>query len=145
MTGSGLATEIGAHAVSGQHDEMLPTEPDEFDRSEVDSFYDWRTNLFFRVFKMAGLEQPANFMTARRTYKALMNREGYEVAITFTYPLFYWLDRNKNGEFEPDQDEMWLDIEEDGINGNERLYDPKVKDDSPRGPVPMPPIPSLRP
>jgi hypothetical protein len=144
---AGLVLEAQAGeqtALPGLREGLLPLEPEEFDRREVDSFYDWRNNLFFRVFKMSGLEGQPNFMTARRTYKVSMNREGYEVAITFAHPLFYWLDRNGNGEFEPDQDEMWIDIEEDGINGNERLYDPQVKGDSPRGPVPLPPTPSMR-
>ena len=132
-------------AIAGPSESMLPAEPDEFDRREVESFYDWRNNLFFRVFKMSGLEGQPNFMTARRTYKVSINREGYEVAVTFAYPLFYWLDRNGNGEFEPGQDEMWIDIEEDGINGNERLYDPNVGGDAPRGPVPVPLTPSRRP
>ena len=80
-------------------------------------------------------------MTARRTYKVSVNRYGYEVAVTFAHPLFYWLDRNGNGEFEPGQGEMWIDIEEDGVNGNEKLYDPMARDDTPRGPVPAPPVP----
>ena len=122
----------------------LPQEPDEFDLREVEAYYDWRNNLFFRLFNLSGVEGKANFMTARRTYKVSVNQYGYEVAVTFANPLFYWLDRNGNGEFEPDQDEMWIDIEEDGVNGNEKLYDPMVRDDSPRGPVPAPPVPSLR-
>jgi hypothetical protein len=141
-----LEANAGAQAAIERDSPMLlPTEPDEFDRREVDSFYDWRNNLFFRVFTIAGRNGQVNFMTARRTYKVSMSREGYEVAITFAHPLFYWLDRNANGEFEPDQGEMWIDIEEDGINGNEKPYDPQVLGDSPRGPVPLPPIPSLRP
>ena len=122
----------------------LPTEPEEFDRREVDAYYDWRNNLFFRVFKLAGGEAPPNFMTARRTYKVSVNQYGYEVAVTFPHPLFYWVDLNGNGEFEPDQGEMWIDIEEDGINGNEKPYDPMNLGDAPRGPVPVPPVPRAR-
>ena len=91
---------------------------------------------------MSGVEGSVNFMTARRTYKVSVNQYGYEVAVTFPHPLFYWLDRNGNGEFEPGQDEMWIDIEEDGLNGNEKLYDPMRPDETPRGPVPSPPLPS---
>ena len=118
----------------------LPQEPEEFDLREVEAYYDWRNNLFFRRFNMSGVEGPANFMTARRTYKVSVNQYGYEVAMTFAYPLFYWLDRNGNGEFEPGKDEMWIDIEEDGLNGNEKLYDPMRPDETPRGPVPSPPL-----
>ena len=118
----------------------LPQEPEEFDLREVEAYYDWRNNLFFRRFNMSGVEGPANFMTARRTYKVSVNQYGYEVAMTFAHPLFYWLDRNGNGEFEPGKDEMWIDIEEDGLNGNEKLYDPMRPDEAPRGPVPSPPL-----
>lgn len=117
----------------------LPVEPDEFDRREVDAHYDWRNNLFFRVFKMTSQESKPDYMTARRTYKASVNRDGYEVAITFSHPLFYWMDLNGDGEFEPARGEMWIDIEEDGVNGNERPYDPMSPGEAPRGPVPMPP------
>ena len=122
----------------------LPQEPDEFDRREVEAYYDWRNNLFFRRFNLTGVEGIANYMTARRTYKVSTNQYGYEVAVTFANPLFYWLDQNGDGEFEPSRDEMWIDIEEDGINGNEKLYDPMVRDDAPRGPIPSPPVPSPR-
>jgi hypothetical protein len=119
----------------------LPQEPEEFDRREVEAYYDWRNNLFFRLFSMSGSENQTSFMTARRTYKVSVNRYGYEVAVTFANPLFYWLDLNENGEFETGQGEMWIDIEEDGVNGNEKPYDPIVKDDTPRGPIPSPPVP----
>ncbi len=33
----------------------LPQEPDEFDRREVEAYYDWRNNLFFRVFNISGV------------------------------------------------------------------------------------------
>jgi len=123
----------------------LPAEPDEFDRREVDAYYDWRNNMFFRVFKMTGMESKPDFMTARRTYKASVNQYGYEVAITFSQPLFYWVDLNGDGEFEPAGGEMWIDVEEDGVNGNERLYDPMAPGEAPRGPVPLPPKPQGKP
>jgi len=123
----------------------LPAEPDEFDRREVDAYYDWRNNMFFRVFKMTSLEGKPDFMTARRTYKVSVNQYGYEVAVTFSHPLFYWVDVNGDGEFEPSKGEMWIDIEEDGVNGNERLYDPMAPDDAPHGPVPKPPALGRRP
>ncbi len=123
----------------------LPTEPDEFDRREVAAYYDWRNNMFFRVFKLASQESKPDFMTARRTYKVTVNQYGHEVAITFAHPLFYWVDRNGDGEFEPSKGEMWIDIEEDGVNGNERLYDPMDLGTAPRGPVPVPPDPRRTP
>lgn len=124
---------------------VLPVEPDEFDRREVEAYYDWRNDMFFRVFKMTSLESKPDYMTARRTYKVSVNQYGYEVAVTFSHPLFYWVDLNGNGEFEPAKGEMWIDIEEDGVNGNERLYDPMAPGEAPRGPVPLTPKPPGKP
>ena len=62
-------------------------------------------------------------MTARRTYKVWLDEFGTPVVVTMAYPLFYWVDMNTNGEFEPHRGEMWVDSEEDGLNGNERAYD----------------------
>ncbi len=134
---SGGSTE---DLVAGPSGFSIPQEPEEFDRREVEAYYDWRNNLFFRLFSMAGSDGQTNFMTARRTYKVTVNRYGYEVAVTFANPLFYWMDRNGNGEFEPGKGEMWIDIEEDGLNGNEKLYDPIVTNDTPLGPIPTPPM-----
>src|SRR2546423_2597507 len=100
----------------------LPQEPDEFDRREVEAYYDWRNNLFFRLFNISGVEGKANFMTARRTYKVSVNQYGYEVAVTFANPLFYWLGRNGNGEFEPRPDEMWIDLPKEGDTANTKKY-----------------------
>ena len=138
LTGVLAPNEAGIASVSTEK-VVLPVEPDEFDRREVEAYYDWRNDMFFRVFKMASMESKPDFMTARRTYKASVNQYGYEVAITFSQPLFYWVDLNGDGEFEPAQGEMWIDIEEDGVNGNERLYDPVAPGEAPRGPVPLPP------
>ena len=136
--------ETGTAGPATEH-MALPVEPDEFDRRETDAYYDWRNNMFFRVFKMTSLESKPDYMTARRTYKASVNQDGYEVAITFAHPLFYWVDLNGDGEFEPSKGEMWIDIEEDGVNGNERLYDPMAPGEAPRGPVPLPPQPHGKP
>lgn len=138
-SGAGVAVDVPQSA------SVLPAEPDEFDRREAEAYYDWRNDLFFRVFKLSSLEGKPNFMTARRTYKAEVNQFGYEVAVTLAYPLFYWVDLDGNGEFEPGKGEMWIDIEEDGVNGNERLYDPMTPGEAPRGPVPVPPLPRVKP
>lgn len=102
--------------------QALPEEPAEYDRREVEAYYDWRNDMFFRRFDMQGLGR-TDFMTARRTYRVWLDEFGTPVVVTMPHPLFYWVDLNANGEFEPGQGEMWSDPEEDGINGNERLYD----------------------
>ena len=100
----------------------LPEEPEEFDDREVTAYYDWRNDLFFREFDLNG-DGVVNYMTARRTYKIWLDDFGTPVVVTVGSPLFYWLDRNGNGEFETGQGEMWSDPDEDGITGNERIYD----------------------
>ena len=77
--------------------------------------------MFFREFDLEGMGR-VDFMTARRTYKVSLNEYGNSVVMTMPYPLFYWVDSNKNGKFEPKLGEMWSDPEEDGVNGNENLY-----------------------
>jgi hypothetical protein len=100
----------------------IPEEPAEYDQREVEAYYDWRNDLFFRRFDMAGTGV-TDFMTARRTYRVWLNEFGTPVVVTMSNPLFYWVDLNRNGELEPGQGEMWSDPEEDGVNGNERPYD----------------------
>lgn len=100
----------------------IPVEPDEFDDREVNAYYDWRNDLFFREFDLKGLGN-VDYMTARRTYKVWLDEFGTPVVITVGSPLFYWVDRNGNGEFETSKGEMWSDPHEDGITGEERLYD----------------------
>ena len=100
----------------------LPEEPEEFDDREVKAYYDWRNDLFFREFDMNG-DGVVNYMTARRTYKVWLDEFGTPVVVTVGAPLFYWLDRNGNGEFETGKGEMWSDPDEDGLTGNEKTYD----------------------
>ncbi|TAJ34349.1 MAG: hypothetical protein EPO64_00890 [Nitrospirae bacterium] len=126
-----LALLIGAQA------RILPEEPAEYDRREVEAYYDWRNDMFFRRFDMQGMGR-TDFMTARRTYRVWLDEFGTPIVVTMPNPLFYWVDLNSNGEFEPGQGEMWSDPEEDGINGNERLYD-AMRGASEGPPTPAPP------
>ena len=47
---------------------MLPVEPDEFDPREINAYYDWRNDMFFREFDLTG-SGSANFMTAAERIK----------------------------------------------------------------------------
>ena len=100
----------------------LPEEPEEFDEREVEAYYDWRNDMFFRRFDLTG-KGSVDYMTARRTYKVWLDDFGTPVVITMADPLFYWIDLNGNGKFEQDKGEMWSDPYEDGLTGNERPYD----------------------
>ena len=126
-----LATSLGTAAEVN----AIPAEPEEYDKREVTAYYDWRNDMFFRQFDMGGLGK-VDFMTARRTYKVWLNEFGNPVVLTMANPLFYWVDLDSNGEFEPHRGEMWSDPEEDGINGNEKPYD--IQPGSDLGPPPYP-------
>ncbi len=119
MSGSHLDPGQGKHL---RDYSLIPEEPDEFDDREVEAYYDWRNDLFFRKFDMNG-SGTVDYMTARRTYKVWLDEFGTPVVITVGSPLFYWVDRNGNGEFETGKGEMWSDPHEDGITGEERIYD----------------------
>jgi len=99
----------------------LPVEPEEFDARELDAYYDWRNDMFFREFDLTG-SGSVNFMTARRTYKVWLDEFGTPVVLTVGDPVFYWIDLNGNGKFEEDLGEMWKDPYEDGVTGNEEPY-----------------------
>ncbi|RMH07845.1 MAG: hypothetical protein D6704_04370 [Nitrospirae bacterium] len=117
----GMAEDFPSHTQIKEAS-PIPQEPEEFDAREVRAYYDWRNDLFFREFDMDG-SGSVDFMTARRTYKVWLDDFGTPVVLTVGSPLFYWVDLNHNGEFESAKGEMWSDPEEDGVTGNERLYD----------------------
>ena len=124
----------------------LPEEPEEFDLREIEAYYDWRNDMFFRQFDLTG-SGTVNYMTARRTYKVWLDDFGTPVVITEANPLFYWVDTNRNGEFEQELGEMWSDPYEDGLTGNERPYDSSDLQDPPSkvpswsAPTPSPKLP----
>ena len=136
---SSLDVNAGKHL---QDYSPIPAEPDEFDAREVKAYYDWRNDLFFREFDMNG-SGSVDYMTARRTYKVWLDEFGTPVVVTVGSPLFYWVDRNGNGEFETGKGEMWSDPNEDGITGEERIYDTSHLENQPsripqwRAPVPQ--------
>ncbi|GJL65427.1 MAG: hypothetical protein NPIRA05_03980 [Nitrospirales bacterium] len=116
--------------LDGQSEGKLPEEPDEFDNREVEAFYDWRNDMFFRRFDMTGTGA-VNYMTARRTYKVWLDDYGTPSVITVADPLFYWIDLNNNGRFEQELGEIWVDSYEDGLTGNEKPYDNSDLQDAP--------------
>ena len=122
MAGDGGNVPVASSSTAASSSRDIPAEPAEYDRRELKAFYDWRNDLFFREFDMHGTGR-ADFMTARRTYRVWFSEFGNPIALTMGNPLFYWVDINNNGKFESHLGEMWSDPQEDGVNGNERLYD----------------------
>ena len=116
-----LVAMSGGPFSSMQPRPKLPVEPEEFDPRELDAYYDWRNDMFFREFDLTG-SGSVNFMTARRTYKVWLDEFGTPVVLTVGDPVFYWIDLNSNGKFEEDKGEMWKDAYEDGVTGNEEPY-----------------------
>jgi len=113
----------------------LPVEPGEFDPREINAYYDWRNDMFFREFDLTG-SGSVNFMTARRTYKVWLDDFGTPVVLTMGDPVFYWIDLNGNGKFEQELGEMFKDSYEDGVTGNEEPYDNSDLQE-PAGPGPL--------
>ncbi|HLF85948.1 MAG TPA: hypothetical protein VI584_02600 [Nitrospiria bacterium] len=124
-TEQSAAQEFDAPIAEMSNDDykIIPPEPKAYDKEEVDSFLDRETGLYFRLFDM-NQSGKIDYMTATRTNSSYMNEFWNSVIYKFEYPLFYWIDRNGNSRFEPDKGEMWIDQDEDGLNGNEHLYYP---------------------
>ncbi len=107
---------------------ILPSEPPIINNDPLgnplalDADYDWRTNLFY-IFYDLYQNGTVNYMTARRVIRVSQNEyTNTVVELVAEYPLFYWFDINGDGRFRHEDNEIWVDPEEDGINGNEVQY-----------------------
>ncbi len=75
----------------------LPEEPDEFDQREVDAFYDWRNDMFFRRFDMTG-KGIVDFMTrGERTKFGLMITEPHPLSLLPTLYFIGWISMETEG------------------------------------------------
>lgn len=86
----------------------LPVEPDVGTR--LDELYDHEARLFISLYSLAGDGQ-VDYVTARLVYDHARSAYGNPVYRTEAQPLFYWWNHT-----------MWNDPEQDGVNGNERVY-----------------------
>lgn len=87
----------------------------------LDATYDWRQNFFY-IFYDLYKNGNMNYMTARRVLRNYQNEYSNTIVEPMEYPLFYWFDINGDGKFKHEDNEMWVDPEEDGVNGNEQQY-----------------------
>ena len=99
----------------GDAKDVLPIEPDVSTR--IDELYDHEARLFLMLFSLKGDGQ-VDYVTGRMVQEYARSNFGNPVYQTEVHPLFYWWNHN-----------MWNDPEQDGVNGNERLYQENVEFD----------------
>ena len=119
---------------------MLPPEPPILNNDPlrsplvVDATYDWRQNFFY-IFYDLYTTGDINYMTARRVLRVGQNEYSNTIVeLLSEHALFYWFDINGDGKFRHEDNEMWIDPEEDGVNGNEQQYHLPPQDAIPPAP-----------
>jgi len=100
---------------AGWPKENLPVEPDV--NSRVDELYDHETRLFIMLYSLKG-DGKVDYLTGRLVQDYSRSNYGNPVYYTEQYPLFYWWNHT-----------MWNDPDQDGVNGNERVYQEDVEFD----------------
>ena len=102
----------------GLCNETLPAEPDL--NSRVEEIYDHEARLFLMLYSLRG-NGVVDYITGRVVEDYSRSSHGNPVYTTQSYPLFYWWNHT-----------MWNDPEQDGVNGNERVYQEDVDFDTTR-------------
>lgn len=105
-------------ASDGWSRESLPVEPDE--NTRVDELYDHEARMFLFLYSLKGNGE-VDYVTARMVQDHARSHYGNPVYYTERYPLFYWWNHT-----------MWNDPEQDGVNGNEKVYQENVDFDKSR-------------
>ncbi|MGQ0666606.1 MAG: hypothetical protein ACT4O4_06195 [Nitrospiraceae bacterium] len=88
--------------------DLLPVEPEL--STSLDELYDHEARLFIMLYSLKG-DGRVDYVTARLVHEYSRSRYGNPVYQTEAQPLFYWWNHA-----------MWNDPEQDGVNGNERIY-----------------------
>lgn len=102
---SGMESKWGSSALGA---DQLPVEPDVGTR--LDELYDHEARLFIALYSLAG-DGRIDYVTARVVREYARSVYGNPVYQTEAQPIFYWWNHT-----------MWNDPEQDGVNGNERVY-----------------------
>lgn len=97
---------------SGWTRDPLPVEPDE--NSRIDEQYDHEARLFLFLYSLKGNGE-VDYITGRKVEEHVRSSYGNPVYYTQPYPLFYWWNHT-----------MWNDPEQDGVNGNEKVYQENI-------------------
>jgi hypothetical protein len=109
-----LLVFVGPHPL-GWTEEPLPVEPDLATR--VDELYDHEARLFIMLYSLAG-DGAIDYITGRLVQENARSAYGNPVYQTEAQPLFYWWNHT-----------MWNDPEQDGVNGNEKVYQEDIEFD----------------
>ena len=88
--------------------ETLPVEPELTLR--LDEHYDHESHMFLMLFSLKG-DGKVDYVTGRMVQQHMRSHYGNPVYYTEPWPLFYWWNHT-----------LWNDPMEDGVNGNERVY-----------------------
>jgi len=103
----------GVHAGS-----PLPVEPDETTR--VDELLDNESGLYLMLYSLKS-DGKVDYVTGRRIREQLRNEFGNPIYYAARFPFFYWWNHM-----------LWSDPEQDGVNGNEVVYQENVDFDRTR-------------
>ena len=102
-------------ATSAWSQDPLPLEPDL--NSRLDELYDHEARLFIMLYSLHG-DGKVDYITGRLVQEYTRSNYGNPVYYTEQYPLFYWWDHT-----------MFNDPDQDGVNGNERVYQENIEFD----------------
>ena len=102
-------------ATSAWSQDPLPIEPDL--NSSLDELYDHESRLFIMLYSLHG-DGKVDYITGRSVQEYTRSNYGNPVYYTEPYPLFYWWDHT-----------MFNDPDQDGVNGNERVYQENIEFD----------------
>ena len=113
-----LAVLLFIPATSAWSQDPLPIEPDL--NSRLDELYDHEARLFIMLYSLHG-DGKVDYITGRLVQEYTRSNYGNPVYYTEPYPLFYWWDHT-----------MFNDPDQDGVNGNERVYQENIEFDRSR-------------
>lgn len=101
--------------VRGWSMDPLPLEPDL--NSRLEEVYDHETRLFIMLFSLHG-DGKVDYVTGRLVQEYTRSNYGNPVYYTEQHPLFYWWNHT-----------MFNDPDQDGVNGNEQVYQENIEFD----------------
>ena len=110
-----LAVLLFIPATSAWSQDPLPIEPDL--NSRLDELYDHEARLFIMLYSLHG-DGKVDYIKGRLVLDHTRSNYGNPVYYTEPYPLFYWWDHT-----------MFNDPDQDGVNGNERVYQENIEFD----------------
>jgi hypothetical protein len=96
----------------------LPAEPDE--NTRVEELFDNEARLYLLLYSLSG-DGRVDYVTGRRVHEQARSEFGNPVYYAARYPQFYWWNHT-----------LWLDPDQDGLNGNEVVYQENVEFDRSR-------------